>query len=155
MLLGGGQPRLPDRGHDPPLHGGSPRAAPARVLAAYLARVENKTYKGSCIYHGPRGCALPREMRSGTCIRYFCAGLKDFRRELYDPDPVRGFFVSTDCGTIYKASFIDEDAAHAVPVPATDVDGGPNLQARRRRRRLTGSHPRKLLAPLAGLMESF
>jgi hypothetical protein len=87
------------------------------VLAAYLARAGHKTYKGSCIFHRPGGCALPREMRSDTCNQHFCGGMKEFQHNLPDSGPVRGFFASTVDGAIQSAAFIDESEVRVVPVP--------------------------------------
>jgi hypothetical protein len=94
-----------------------PDQRPRDVLAAYLARVGHKTYQGSCIFHRPDGCSLPREMRSDTCNQHFCGGLKEFQRELPGTGPVRGFFASTRGGTILSAAFIDEAEVRVVRVP--------------------------------------
>jgi hypothetical protein len=56
------------------------RAAEARDAAGtivdhYLAHVPRRTYAGSCIFHAPTGCALPRDLRSETCNRHLCAPL--------------------------------------------------------------------------------
>ena len=49
-----------------------PGTRPLDLLEAYLARVGHETFEGSCIFHGPTGCTLSREMRSDTCNGYFC-----------------------------------------------------------------------------------
>src|SRR5262249_35303122 len=100
-----------------------PDQRPRDVLAAYLARVGPKTYKDSCIFHRPDGCSLPREMRSDTCNQHFCGGLKEFQHNLPDTGPVRGFFASTDDGTIQAAAFIDESEVRVVRVPAAQDEG--------------------------------
>lgn len=57
------------------------------VLQAYLERVPQRAHRDSCIFHGERGCVLPRAMRSETCNRYLCYPIKrlgkDFARSGY------------------------------------------------------------------------
>ena len=50
----------------------------------YLDRVPPASYRGSCIFHGERGCTLDRSMRADVCNRYFCGGLGHYL-ELHDP----------------------------------------------------------------------
>jgi len=47
------------------------------VLDHYMSFVPSRSYKDSCIFHTARGCALDRELRSDTCIRYLCRPLRD------------------------------------------------------------------------------
>jgi hypothetical protein len=42
------------------------------VLRLYLERA---VYRGSCIFHGKRGCTLDRSLRADVCNNYFCGGL--------------------------------------------------------------------------------
>lgn len=48
----------------------------ASLLESYLDRVPGLARRGSCVFHGAQGCALPRSMRSETCNRYLCYPLK-------------------------------------------------------------------------------
>jgi len=100
-----------------------PSLRPRDVLAAYLACVGNKTYKGSCVYHRSDGCALPREMRSDICNQFFCDELKEFQHDISGTGPVRGFFASTCSGTIRNAAFINENEVRTVPVLASQDAG--------------------------------
>jgi hypothetical protein len=95
-----------------------PEQRPREVLAAYLACLGNKTSLGSCVYHGPQGCTLPREMRSDTCNDFFCPELRGFQNGLPGTGPVQGFFVSANDGGIRAAAFIDEEETRTVEVPA-------------------------------------
>ena len=56
-----------------------PGLSRAQVMAAYLERIGEQTYQGSCVFHGVTGCCLPRQMRSKTCNHYLCKGLRDFQ----------------------------------------------------------------------------
>jgi len=46
------------------------------VLRAYLDRVPEQSYAGSCIYHAEKGCTLPGEMRSDTCNDFYCTNVR-------------------------------------------------------------------------------
>jgi hypothetical protein len=46
------------------------------VIRAYLDRIPEASYEGSCIYHTDKGCNLPSEMRSDTCNDFFCTGTR-------------------------------------------------------------------------------
>jgi hypothetical protein len=84
-----------------------PERRPREVLAAYRDCLGNKTHRGSCVYHGPTGCTLPRPMRSDTCNDFFCEGLRGFRNGLSGTGSVRGFFVSANDDGIQAAAYID------------------------------------------------
>jgi hypothetical protein len=48
------------------------------IVRMYVALVPDIGYAGSCIFHGERGCTLPRDSRSNVCNVYFCGGLHAF-----------------------------------------------------------------------------
>ena len=53
----------------------NPALSAQEVRAAYLDRLPERHVADSCVYHGERGCNLPRELRSSTCNGYICADL--------------------------------------------------------------------------------
>jgi hypothetical protein len=94
-----------------------PGTRPLDLIEAYLARVGQESYEGSCIYHGSTGCTLPREMRSDICNGYFCSELSEFQRD-HGSRPARGFFATQGyADTILAAAFVDEFEVREVPVP--------------------------------------
>lgn len=93
-----------------------PGTGPRDVLDAYLGKVGETVYAGSCIYHQTRGCALPRDMRSDTCNRYFCEELKAFEREISNADTPRVFFAAGSGEVIRAAGFVDENGVRPVSV---------------------------------------
>lgn len=72
-------------------------ARPGRTLAEivndYLGYLPAESTRDSCIYHGPEGCGLPRELRSPTCNTYRCAKLTQLRERLPQDAPVPVFAV--------------------------------------------------------------
>ncbi|RVT85791.1 hypothetical protein DXV76_08590 [Rhodobacteraceae bacterium CCMM004] len=49
-----------------------PEATAEEVRAAYLGHLPEESVVGSCVYHGPLGCTLPRQMRAEVCNRWQC-----------------------------------------------------------------------------------
>jgi hypothetical protein len=62
----------------------NPRMKPAGILAAYLKKIPKTSVEHSCVYHGVRGCVLPRSMRAAICNTYHCDGLKDLQAKLLE-----------------------------------------------------------------------
>jgi hypothetical protein len=95
-----------------------PELRPRDVLAAYLDRLPRKSMQGSCIFHGPEGCTLSREMRSDTCNDYLCSELRRFPLDKSRTEPIRAFFVAEQQGSIKGGMFVGEDGYQPVAVPA-------------------------------------
>lgn len=51
----------------------------ADAVDHYLAFVPAEHLQGSCLFHGERGCALPRERRSDVCNGFACDALERWR----------------------------------------------------------------------------
>ncbi len=106
-----------------------PEQRPHEVLANYLLHLGDETVEDSCIFHQVDGCALPREMRSDTCNRFYCPGLDEYRQVSSSQSPARGFFAATVGASIIAAAFCDENGARYVsgttdmpPEPQPDVE---------------------------------
>ena len=52
----------------------NPGATREDIKAAYAALMPEETSVMSCVFHGPMGCTLPREMRSQLCNSFVCRG---------------------------------------------------------------------------------
>jgi hypothetical protein len=48
------------------------------IIRMYVECVPVTGYENSCIFHGEKGCTLPRDLRSNVCNVYFCGGLHAF-----------------------------------------------------------------------------
>ncbi len=51
------------------------------IIRLYLDRVAPRSFAGSCLFHGPDGCTLGRELRSELCNSYYCDGLQAFLKD--------------------------------------------------------------------------
>ena len=93
-----------------------PEKTASDVVDDYLSRLANHSVAESCIYHQANGCGLSREMRSETCNRHFCKGLKEFRQTVGESTPVQGFFAIVHNGVVDSAAFIDATGTRFAPV---------------------------------------
>ena len=48
----------------------------------YSSFLSEKSYDGSCVFQGPVGGTLPREIRSVTCNRFLCEPIINLQMEL-------------------------------------------------------------------------
>lgn len=48
---------------------------PRALRAQYLRELPSRHYRGSCVYHTARGCALSPALRADTCHAFLCDGL--------------------------------------------------------------------------------
>lgn len=114
-------------------------AAAAEVLEAFLARVEPRTYRDSCVYHGKNGCGLPRSMRSETCNAFCCAELREVHSGLSGDGPRRVFFAAAEGDAIMRFAFVDfDESLHTGVFPV----GRQAVAADGRRRISSGPSPR-------------
>jgi hypothetical protein len=79
------------------------------VLRAYLEKLPNATFNGSCVYHGPGGCGLPREMRSSVCNTYYCDGMKGLRNEIASEGPKTVLLLAVEDREVLKSAVIEPD----------------------------------------------
>ena len=79
------------------------------ILHAYLSKLPDATCKGSCVYHGPRGCGLPREMRSSVCNNYYCGGMQGLQNEIASEGPGTVLLAALEEGRILKSAIVESD----------------------------------------------
>jgi hypothetical protein len=60
----------------------NPEEEPESLIKRYIQHVPSDHVSGSCFYHGPKGCSLPREMRSDICNRYACGSARNLLRKI-------------------------------------------------------------------------
>jgi hypothetical protein len=66
-----------------------PELDAAAVISLYLRRVAPTSTQGSCLFHGPEGCTLGRDLRAELCNQFYCDGLRAFLRRTPEPDRVQ------------------------------------------------------------------
>jgi hypothetical protein len=54
-----------------------PELGARAVVRLFIESVPFESHAGSCVFHGPQGCTLPRSLRSDVCNSYFCGALRD------------------------------------------------------------------------------
>jgi len=85
-----------------------PRTDPGELFDYYISMLPERTYSGSCVFHGERGCALPREMRSGLCNDFCCEGLSDLWYAMTCSGSHRAFVGAVSGNRIVRSAVIDE-----------------------------------------------
>jgi hypothetical protein len=83
------------------------------VLKAYLSRLPDATYRGSCVYHGSDGCGLSREMRSSVCNTYYCDGMQELRSEIAAEGPKTVLLLAAEGRQLLKSAAIKPDGETA------------------------------------------
>ncbi len=100
-----------------------PGATPGEIRAHYLSKLPDRSAEHSCVYHGARGCTLPRQVRADICNRYHCNPQTDLLRRFRAMGATSAVIVGND-----------DDAGPAVGVfdsagwrrhAAADVDDVP------------------------------
>jgi len=101
----------------------NPDATPASMVDAYLAQLPSSHVRNSCVFHGPVGCSLPRDMRSTFCNGFKCHWLHridDMIAAGAPPRLVAGF----EAHRPRKAFLIEEDGS----LVETPVDSSINSE---------------------------
>lgn len=90
--------------------------ATEKVALNYISYLPEQHVQGSCLYHGPDGCALPRQMRSDTCNKYQCRAARDMlkRIETHNPDGV--LCLAGKGADFRQASYVQNDKIANVPL---------------------------------------
>lgn len=91
-----------------------PAASHEAIVAWYLAAVPALHHAGSCVYHGERGCVLPRERRAAICNLFECPGLEQTRRHA-ERDGVR---------RVYVVRHYEKDGPEGGFAPPVGAEGG-------------------------------
>lgn len=85
-----------------------PEQSAREVVDAYVNRVGDMACEDSCLYHGPEGCTLSRDMRSDTCNTFFCPSLMAFRDRAADAKEVSLFVIFENGQERQDARFVVE-----------------------------------------------
>lgn len=103
----------------------NPHLRPREVLANYLDRLGNRVNYLSCIYHGPKGCGLPADMRSDTCNQYFCTGASRLLAEIGSAAPMELVVAKEADGEVRAMAMMAGDSMWTLtpPLPRGRADG--------------------------------
>jgi len=88
-----------------------PRLSLRDVLRAYMKKLPERSVQGSCVFHGEKGCTLPRAMRAAICNTYHCKELKDLQRL----SAKAVLIVAAGDGAVVRSSFFNAGATKLIP----------------------------------------
>ncbi len=98
------------------------------LVDKYLSHIPPETIEDSCINQTTTGCALPRELRSDICNKYYCSALKQYQALQIDRVGTDSALVIQRSAThwnqfnpqvhndINRVALIDEHKTHIIPV---------------------------------------
>ena len=87
----------------------APSSTPSSVLDAYLAALPAKSIRGSCVFHGLAGCALPRRLRSHVCNDFFCGPVERWLASSAASEAKPVVIVVVDDGQVARSTHVDRD----------------------------------------------
>ncbi len=88
-----------------------------QIEAEYARHLPVRHYRGSCVYHTPTGCALPRTLRSNLCNRYLCGGLTQLSRALDASGGDSAYVAAADSVHLRRVARLGPDGARSVARP--------------------------------------
>jgi len=91
-----------------------------QIEAEYARYLPARHYRGSCVYHTPTGCALPRTLRSNLCNRYLCGGLTQLSRALDASQGDAAYVAAADSVHLRRVARLGPNGARTVAPP---IDG--------------------------------
>jgi hypothetical protein len=74
------------------------------IIRLFIERLAPRSWRASCLFHGPEGCTLGRPLRAELCNAYYCNGLRDFLK--HDPVPDRALIVASRGGHERRSSIL-------------------------------------------------
>ncbi len=70
-----------------------PEKSVEEIARMYLDRLPETSYEGACVFQGPTGCELNRELRSNTCNEFLCSSVRIIAARV-NPMPNRTIVIS-------------------------------------------------------------
>lgn len=93
------------------------------MLAQYAAYLPERHYRGSCVYHTPTGCHLPRDWRANICNRYVCGGVSQLLTALTHGTTTEVVVAAADSVHLRRMARISNDASnHIALTPSMPAD---------------------------------
>lgn len=94
------------------------------MIEDYMSRIPEQAQNGSCVYHTPTGCVLPRSIRGRTCNAFLCPGLARHREVIRDaPDRATAVVSVDDRNYMSFGEIEDTEEPPCVRLGVMDSDG--------------------------------
>ncbi|TVR45654.1 MAG: hypothetical protein EA425_17905 [Puniceicoccaceae bacterium] len=94
-----------------------PGVSAKAMVEDYLSHIPEKPLINSCVFHGEKGCTLPRQKRASICNLFYCGGLLRFLLDRPKHGRPRAFLIATEHDTINAAGFTDSGSALPLSLP--------------------------------------
>jgi hypothetical protein len=96
-----------------------PQLGAESLLERYASQLPDRHYRGSCVYHTPDGCHLPRDWRANICNRYVCGGLSQLQSALNRTGSVSAIVAAADSVHLRRMARIDAQSTTYISLGTT------------------------------------
>ena len=79
------------------------------LVNLYASYIAPESVENSCLFHGERGCRLPRDMRAYICNEYLCPSLITLRNDLEKSKTQNAFGAATQGQQIVRTAYFDTE----------------------------------------------
>ena len=91
----------------------APETTPEQAVTLYAERLPETSVEDSCVYHGPRGCRLRRDLRADICNSFHCVGQVALANALRERGPRPVIVVAQDGGAPRAVGLVDAQGGWA------------------------------------------
>lgn len=100
-----------------------PQQSADALLESYASHLPERHYRGSCVYHTPTGCNLPRDLRANICNRYVCGGVSQLLTALTRGGATEVIVAAADSVHLRRMARINRDESnHIALAPSLPAD---------------------------------
>ena len=89
------------------------------IVSRYTGHFTPRTMSRGCVFQHTAGCALPRDLRSDICNRYYCNSIMVLRNAFRADDPVGAYFIHDGAHASRPGEFVQiavrRAAGHDLP----------------------------------------
>ena len=95
-----------------------PGADAERAAETYATYLPESSYESGCVFQGPAGCTLPRELRSDTCNTFLCPPLLALKGRRQEAGAKTVFAAAMIENDIRFSAWIDDGEARECAAPS-------------------------------------
>lgn len=107
-----------------------PGADTERAAESYARHLPESSYEDGCVFQGPDGCTLPRDLRSDTCNTFLCPPLVSLKSHLQN-EAGKSIFAAAMIGTdIRFSAWIEDGRIREVRRRRSDLRRAPRRDPR-------------------------
>jgi len=102
----------------------NPGAGAEQAAELYARHLPESSYEGGCVFQGPAGCTLPRELRSDTCNTFLCPALLTLKAHLQETGAKAVFASAMIESDVRFSAWIENGEARECGAPSSGPETG-------------------------------